>query len=129
MIRLHRFLGMAGTHHPGGTAGKGGWVGDKASLEIWFSKSIALSIAPKYDDHAWVSSKIELPKIEERRAWRQPRDNLHNRRRIGEPQSWSALGAACVEGSRGIALTPELQLTLCSKNLDRGQESMCLGAQ
>ena len=74
---------MVGTHHPGGTAGKGGWVGDKASLEIWFSKSIALSIAPKYDDHAWVSSKIELLKIEERRAWRQPRDNLHNRSRIG----------------------------------------------
>jgi hypothetical protein len=87
------FWELVGTHHPGGTAGEGGWVGDKASLEILFPKSIALSIAPKYDDHAWVSSKIELPKIEERRAWRQPRDNLL---RISWPRSWTALGAACV---------------------------------
>jgi hypothetical protein len=59
MIRLHRRLGMVGTHHPGGTAGDGGWVGDKASLEILFPSSIALSIASEYDNHARRSSKVE----------------------------------------------------------------------
>jgi hypothetical protein len=63
MIRLHRLLGMVDTHHPGGTAGDAGWVGDKASLEILFPSSIALSIA-FYNSELWRS----CPGVEQNRA-------------------------------------------------------------